>query len=107
MPLTYILLEKAQLEYEESLLWYASRSNRAAVNFVIAVDAALLLICNNPARWRNRYKNFYELGLRKYPFSIIYNRTCETISNNHFCVSSQKKSPETLQKISKPSTVPG
>jgi mRNA-degrading endonuclease RelE of RelBE toxin-antitoxin system len=30
------------------------------------------LICDHPTRWRNEYKEFYELGLKKYPYTIIY-----------------------------------
>jgi plasmid stabilization system protein ParE len=72
----YILLEHAQQEYEVSLQWYAERSGLAAEKFIIAVENALLLICKYPERWRNQYKNYHELGLKKYPFTIIY--TIET-----------------------------
>ena len=72
MRYEYILHEKAQEDYEQSLLWYKSKSQQAAENFVTAIDDTLLLICEHPFRWRNRYKNFYELGLKKYPFVIIY-----------------------------------
>jgi len=40
------------------LLWYIERSVQAAENFVAAVDKALQLICEYPARWRNEYENF-------------------------------------------------
>ncbi|MBK8522602.1 MAG: type II toxin-antitoxin system RelE/ParE family toxin [Ferruginibacter sp.] len=72
MAFKYILLEGAQIDYEESLQWYTVRSGTAAVNFIKAMEAAMNLICANPKRWRNKYKNYHELGLRKYPFSIIY-----------------------------------
>jgi plasmid stabilization system protein ParE len=72
MAFKYILLEDAQIDYEESLQWYAVRSDLAAVNFIKAVDAAMSLICVNPQRWRNKYKNYHELGLKKTPFTIIY-----------------------------------
>ncbi len=72
MPSKYILLEVAQIEYEKSLHWYAVRSEQAAINFIKAVDIALKLICDNPERWRNKYKNYHELGLKKYPFTVIY-----------------------------------
>jgi plasmid stabilization system protein ParE len=68
----YILHEHAQEDYETSLKWYAERSEQAAKNFITAVDDALQLICAHPARWRNTYKNYHELGLKKYPFTIIY-----------------------------------
>ena len=55
-----------------SLKWYAERSKAAAENFVRAVDDAVQLICQHPERWRNTYKGYHELGLKKYPFTIIY-----------------------------------
>lgn len=72
MSYVYILHEYAQKDYEASLKWYNERSLQAAENFVAAVDYALVLICNYPTRWRNKHKNFYELSLKKYPFTIIY-----------------------------------
>ncbi len=72
MSYRYVLHEKAQVDYETSVQWYAQRSETAAENFVRAVDGALRLICDYPARWRNKYKNYHELGLKKYPFTIIY-----------------------------------
>jgi toxin ParE1/3/4 len=68
----YILHEHAQKDYETSLKWYAERSGKAAENFITAVDNALQLIYEHPTRWRNTYKNYHELGLKNYPFTIIY-----------------------------------
>ncbi|MFT4095237.1 MAG: type II toxin-antitoxin system RelE/ParE family toxin [Niabella sp.] len=62
----------AQKDYEETLLWYLEHSEKAALGFVNAVDDAIDKICNYPVRYRNTYKHFYEIGLRKYPFVIIY-----------------------------------
>ena len=76
MSYGYILHEHAQIDYETSLQWYAARSEQAAIHFMAAVDDALQLICTHPARWRNIYKNYHELSLKKYPFTIIY--TIET-----------------------------
>ena len=72
MSFNYTLLEPAQEEYESSLKWYVVRGEQSAENFIKAVDVALALICNYPTRWRNKYKNFYELGVKKYPYIIIY-----------------------------------
>ena len=62
MGYSYILLEAAQEEYESSVRWYIVRSEQSAVES----------ICDYPTRWRNKYKNFFELGVKKYPFTIIY-----------------------------------
>ena len=72
MSYAYILPEHAQLDYEQSLEWYMERSVDAAEKFVVAIDNALQLICNNPTRWRNKYRSFHEISLKKYPFTIIY-----------------------------------
>lgn len=72
MSYEYILDVRAQQEYEEAIRWYMQRSLKAAENFISAMDETLTLICNHPTRWRNEYKDFYELGLKKYPFTVIY-----------------------------------
>jgi plasmid stabilization system protein ParE len=72
MSYHYILHESAQEDYEVALRWYAERSLKATENFIIAVDDTLSLICDHPVRWRNEYKFFYELGVKKYPYTIIY-----------------------------------
>ena len=72
MNYNYILLEPAQEEYEPSLTWYAVRSEQSAEYFIIALEVAFKLICNNPTLWRNKFKDFYEIGVKKYPFTIVY-----------------------------------
>jgi plasmid stabilization system protein ParE len=72
MPYHYIFQEAAQKEYEDSVQWYAQRSILAAENFVAAVEEALFSICEYPHMWRNAYENYHELGLKKYPYKIIY-----------------------------------
>ena len=72
MAYNYILLAKAQEEYESSVNWYNERSWPAADQFIESVDHALQLICEHPDRWRNEYKKYYELGVKKYPYSIVY-----------------------------------
>jgi hypothetical protein len=42
MSCQYQFHEAAQLEYEESLLWYLLGSEKAANNFILAVDETLL-----------------------------------------------------------------
>lgn len=72
MKYKYSLYAGAQKDYEESLNWYLERSEQAAIGFINAVDFALKQICNYPDRYRNTYKHYYEIGLKKYPFVIIY-----------------------------------
>jgi len=72
MSFQYILLAEAQKDYEDSLLWYLERSEKAAQNFVNAIDNALKIICSDPKKCKNKYKNYYEFGIKKYPFTIIF-----------------------------------
>ncbi len=72
MPYQYKFHPAAQEEYESSVSWYLSRSSTAASNFVISVDGGLLNICNDPKKYRNEYKNYYEFILYKYPYTVIY-----------------------------------
>jgi plasmid stabilization system protein ParE len=72
MSYGYILDQRAQQEYEEAILWYLDRSLQATENFISAMEETLTLICDHPTRWRNEYKDFYEVGLKKYPYTIIY-----------------------------------
>ncbi|MBA4196326.1 MAG: hypothetical protein C0459_02120 [Chitinophaga sp.] len=64
--------ERAAKEYLSSLLWYKQRSYTAAVNFVKAIDEMVLRISNDPTRYRNTYRNFHEIIVHTFPFSIIY-----------------------------------
>lgn len=72
MSYSYAFHEYAQQDYEVIVEWYASRSIKSAKNFIVEVGHALQLICDNPNRWRNEYKHFRELGLKKFPYIIIY-----------------------------------
>jgi len=72
MSYRYILHEEAQQDYERAIAWYAARSLKAAENLITEAEYSLQLICNNPDRWRNEYKNYREIGLVKYPYVIIY-----------------------------------
>ncbi len=72
MSYHYQFHEIAQDHYEGSVKWYLEKSEKIALGFVNAVDIALFKISNYPLRYRNTYKGFYEIGLNKYPFLIIY-----------------------------------
>ncbi|MDR2205413.1 MAG: type II toxin-antitoxin system RelE/ParE family toxin [Flavobacteriaceae bacterium] len=63
---------KALEEYEQSVEWYAERSIQASENFIIEVQRCIKAIKNNPTGFKNRYRNYYEITLQKYPFDIVY-----------------------------------
>lgn len=63
---------KALEEYEQSIEWYAERSIKASENFIIEVQESIEEIKHNPTQFKNRYKKYYEITLKKYPFDIVY-----------------------------------
>lgn len=72
MAYSYLFDPTAANEYEKAFKWYEKRSILAADNFIIRVQEGITAICSDPHRYRNSYKNFRELSLKKYPFLIIY-----------------------------------
>lgn len=98
MLYSYVFESRAQEEYETSLLWYLDRSLNAAQDFVYAVDETLKLICKHPERWRNPYRDFYELGLKKFPFYIIYTIDHPNKRVVVFSIYHQKRNPKRKYK---------
>jgi hypothetical protein len=62
----------AQNEYEESVRWYLKNSHNTALKFIKEVENTINLIKLHPLRWKNEFENYFELGLKKFPFTIIY-----------------------------------
>ena len=50
----------------------SAKKPSAAKGFIAFVEETLKLICENPNRWINEYANFHELGVKKYPYSLVY-----------------------------------
>jgi plasmid stabilization system protein ParE len=67
-----VFLQTALEEYESSLFWYAERSTLAADQFVDEVRHAILLVCEYPDRWRNEFEEYFEIRVKKYPYTIVY-----------------------------------
>jgi plasmid stabilization system protein ParE len=72
MSYTYLYTPVAAADYTKAVNWYCERSIEAAENFVVAVERKIDIICSDPLRYSNHYKNFRETVLYKYPYSIIY-----------------------------------
>jgi plasmid stabilization system protein ParE len=62
----------ATFEYKNAVDWYAERSIIAGNNFINEIKNTVAVICNDPLRYRNNYKNYRETSLKKFPYSIIY-----------------------------------
>ena len=48
----------ALLEYKDATVWYAERSETAALNFIKETKERIAIICKDPFRYRNTYKKF-------------------------------------------------
>jgi len=72
MTYTISYQEKAIREYEIAVQWYRLKSERAAINFEIAVNSRIALLRTSPGIFKKVYKQFHEISLEKYPFSIVY-----------------------------------
>jgi plasmid stabilization system protein ParE len=90
----YSVHPTAQAEFEASVLWYKERSIKAAANFVSAVHSAIDLICQAPFRWKQEYRDFRSLGLRKYPFTIMYTIDDQNSEVLIMAIYHQKRNPK-------------
>src|SRR4051812_20965769 len=72
MSYTYKFIPIALTEYKEAVEWYKEKSVIAAENFVADVNERIKEICIDPLRYRNTYKYFREVSLKKYPYYIVY-----------------------------------
>lgn len=79
MKYSVVYTPKALEEFEQSIEWYLERSIQASENFILEVRKSIEAIKNNPTQFKNRYKNYYEITLEKYPFDIVYLMEAEII----------------------------
>ena len=71
MSYRYVYDPIALQEYEMAISWYLERSETAAYNFIKAVKSQISVICNDPLRYRNTFKQFRETSLKSFPYSIV------------------------------------
>lgn len=66
------LNERSKQQYNEIVDWYAVRSRQAAENFITELEDVFDKIVGNPFRFRNKYRHFREVLLKRYPYYVIY-----------------------------------
>jgi plasmid stabilization system protein ParE len=59
-------------EYLDAIKWYEDRSLSAAKNFIRSVDEKLDRISDKPRQYKNLFKNYFEVSVRRYPYTIVY-----------------------------------
>lgn len=67
-----VLLKRANIQFEKALNWYESQSPLAATGFLKEMNERMSMLQSDPYRYRNPYKQFYEVSLKKYPYLLIY-----------------------------------
>jgi plasmid stabilization system protein ParE len=85
--------QKALTEYEQAVTWYVEKSRQAAGNFESALNERIDLLREDPGRYKQTYKQFREVSIKKYPYNIIY-----FIDDDHkqviiFSIHHQKRNP--------------
>jgi len=65
-------LAEARVDFDVSFDWYRHRSERAALGFCAAVDAALDQILADPSRFPLIHGECRYCPLRRYPFRIVF-----------------------------------
>jgi len=74
-----LVYSAAEIEYAESLRWYADRSLSAAVDFDREFDRALTSILAGPARFPYCDGRHQFYLMQKVPFRIVFRQTDSTI----------------------------
>ena len=72
MSYRYIYDPVALNEYKDAVSWYLERSELAAESFVKEVNEKLAVICIDPFCYRNTYKEYHEISLKRFPYYIVY-----------------------------------
>jgi plasmid stabilization system protein ParE len=62
----------ARADFDESFDWYRSRSARAAIGFLLAVDDAIEKIVADSNRFPLTHAGCRYCRLRRYPFRIVF-----------------------------------
>lgn len=73
------VLDEAVAEAHEAAVWYSERSERTALRFETALDAAIEKIQTYPERWPEYKMGTRYVQLKKFPYLVIYRETDEAI----------------------------
>ncbi|HUG20805.1 MAG TPA: type II toxin-antitoxin system RelE/ParE family toxin [Planctomycetaceae bacterium] len=75
-----ILCSAAEVDYTESLCWYAERSSESANDFDVELNHALQQISADPERFPRCDNRHHFYLMRRFPFQIIYRITGNRIA---------------------------
>jgi plasmid stabilization system protein ParE len=70
-----ILALEAEAEIADAALWYDRQKPGLGLDFVRAVDAALVAIQRNPLHYQVIWKQYRRAGVARFPYGLIYRVT--------------------------------
>lgn len=75
----YAFHPEALEEYRQATLWYESRDQRAALNFVASIEEAIKRIVDAPQRWRVIDEDIRRCLTHVFPYAILYTLEANSI----------------------------
>ena len=89
MKFNVVILEEAEIDIDEAIIWYESAQIDLGNEFFLSIDESITFISSNPQCSQIIYKEIRRLVIRKFPYGIYYrvnlfNHEIEIIGVIHF-----------------------
>ena len=72
MKFNVIILEEAEIDIEEAIIWYESAQIDLGNEFFKSIDESISFISINPQCSQEIYKEIRRFVIRKFPYGIYY-----------------------------------
>jgi plasmid stabilization system protein ParE len=76
------LLQRAELELQESVLWYKKIDFDLAIKFIVELNNVFKYIKQNPLLFKKNKYQYHEAFLKTFPYIVIY----KTYSKDNYVV---------------------
>jgi plasmid stabilization system protein ParE len=93
-----IFSSTAAKDIESSYHWYENRRKGLGDQFINLIDLTIQLMLSNPEGFPNKYKQYREATLKKFPYQIIYEYLKESQTIYVFRVFHTKRHPKIKYK---------
>jgi toxin ParE1/3/4 len=70
-----ILAPEAETEIADAVLWYEQQKPGLGLDFLRAVDSALITVRRNPFQYQIIWKQYRRAGVARFPYGLIYRAT--------------------------------
>ena len=65
-------MRRAASQYRKAYAYYQELSIPVTIGFINDIDERIDMIQADPYRYRNLYKDFFEVSLYKFPYMMVY-----------------------------------